>query len=181
MLLLSVPSLGPKTAKLLSDELKVKNLEDLERLAREHKLSGLPGIKEKTEENILKGIEMLKRGMERQPLGKVLPIANDIVEHLRKKAPVNKISIAGSIRRWKDTIRDIDILATSRDPKAVMNTFVHMPQVKDVLMHGPTKSSVITMKGFRLTFVWLRKAVSALRLHILPAARHIISGSGKWP
>jgi DNA polymerase (family 10) len=148
--LLSVPSLGPKTAKLLSEELKVKNLEDLERLAREHKLSGLPGIKEKTEENILKGIEMLKRGMERQPLGKVLPIANDIVEHLRKKAPVNKISIAGSIRRWKDTVRDIDILTTSRDPKTVMNTFVHMPQVKDVLMHGPTKSSVVTGEGIQV-------------------------------
>lgn len=148
--LLSVPSLGPKTAKLLSDELKVKNLEDLERLAREHKLSGLPGIKEKTEENILKGIEMLKRGMERQPLGKVLPIANDIVENLRKKAPVNKISVAGSIRRWKDTIRDIDILATSRDPKSVMNAFVHMPQVKDVLMHGPTKSSVIIHEGIQV-------------------------------
>jgi DNA polymerase (family 10) len=148
--LLSVPSLGPKTAKLLSDKLKVKNLEDLERLAREHKLSGLPGIKEKTEENILKGIEMLKRGMERQPLGKVFPIANDIVEHLRKRAPVDKISIAGSIRRWKDTIRDIDILTTSRDPKAVMNTFVHMPQVKDVLMHGPTKSSVITGEGIQV-------------------------------
>jgi DNA polymerase (family 10) len=148
--LLSVPSLGPKTAKLLSDELKVKNMEDLERLARAHKLSGLPGIKEKTEENILKGIEMLKRGMERRPLGKVLPTANDIVEHLRKKAPVNKISIAGSIRRWKDTIRDIDILTTSRDPKAVMNTFVHMPQVKDVLMHGPTKSSVVTGEGIQV-------------------------------
>jgi DNA polymerase (family 10) len=148
--LLSVPSLGPKTAKLLSDELKVKNLEDLERLAREHKLSGLPGIKEKTEENILKGIEMLKRGMERQPLGKVLPIANDIVEYLRKKAPVNKITIAGSIRRWKDTIRDIDILTTSPDPKTVMNTFVHMPQVKDVLMHGPTKSSVINHEGIQV-------------------------------
>jgi DNA polymerase (family 10) len=148
--LLSVPSLGPKTAKLLSDELKVKNLEDLERLAKEHKLSGLPGIKEKTEENILKGIEMLKRGMERQPLGKVLPIANDIVEHLRNEAPVNKISIAGSIRRWKDTIRDIDILTTSRDPKAVMNSFVHMPQVKDVLMHGPTKSSVVINEGIQV-------------------------------
>ena len=98
-MLLSVPSLGPKTAKLLSDELKVKNLEDLERLARDHKLSGLPGIKDKTEENILKGIEMLKRGMERQPLGKVLPVADDIVEHLKNNAPVNKITVAGSIRR----------------------------------------------------------------------------------
>lgn len=149
-MLLSVPSLGPKTAKLFYEKLKIKDLQDLERLAREHKLSGLPGIKEKTEENILKGIEMLKRGMERQPLGKVLPLANDILEHLKKKAPVNKLSIAGSIRRWKDTIKDIDILATSENPKEVMNTFIHYPQVKDVLMHGPTKSSIIIKEGLQV-------------------------------
>ncbi len=148
--LISVPSLGPKTAKLLFEKLKIKNLEDLERFAREHKLVGLPGIKEKTEENIIKGIEMLKRGMDRQPLGKVLPIADDILEHLRKKVPIHKISIAGSIRRWKDTIKDIDILATSQDPKAVMNAFIHLPHVKDVLMHGPTKSSVIIHEGLQV-------------------------------
>lgn len=149
-LLLSVPSLGPKTAQLFFEKLKIKNLEDLERFAREHKLSGLPGIKEKTEENILKGIEMLKRGMERQPLGKVLPIANDILKHLKSKAPVEKLSITGSIRRWKDTIKDIDVLATSQDPKAVMNAFVHLPHVKDILMHGPTKSSVIIHEGLQV-------------------------------
>ncbi len=65
--MLSVPGLGPKTAKLLFDKLKIKNIEELERYAREHKLSGLPGIKDKTEEHILKGIDMLKRGMERRP------------------------------------------------------------------------------------------------------------------
>ncbi|MEW6417462.1 MAG: DNA polymerase/3'-5' exonuclease PolX [Nitrospirota bacterium] len=148
--LISIPSLGPKTAKLLFEKLNVKDMETLEQLAREHKLSGLPGIKEKTEENILKGIEMLKRGMERQPLGKVLPVANDILKHLKSKAPVKKLSIAGSIRRWKDTIKDIDILATSHDPKAVMNAFVHLPHVKDVLMHGPTKSSVIIHEGLQV-------------------------------
>ncbi len=148
--LLTVPGLGPKTAKLLFERLKIKDLDDLERIARNHKLSGLPGIKEKTEENILKGIEMLKRGMERQPLAKVLPIANDIYEYLKTKAPVNKISIAGSIRRWKDTIKDIDILATSKDPKAVMNVFIHLPHVKDVLMHGPTKSSIIILEGLQV-------------------------------
>src|SRR4030066_658608 len=149
-LLLSVPSLGPKTAKLLFEKLQVKNLETLERLAKEHKLIELPGIKEKTEENILKGIEMLKRGVERQPLGKVLPIANDIVKHLRQKARVKKLSIAGSIRRWKDTIKDIDILATSEDPRQVMSVFVHLPYVKDVLMQGPTKSSVIIHEGLQV-------------------------------
>ncbi len=141
--LLSVPGLGPKTSKLLYEKLKIKGIDDLERLASEHKLVGLPGIKEKTEENILKGIEMLKRGKERQPIGRVLPIANDILEHLRKKAPIFKIDLAGSLRRWKDTIKDIDILATSDNPKEVMKVFVHLPQVKDILMHGLTKSTVI--------------------------------------
>ncbi|MEW6214846.1 MAG: DNA polymerase/3'-5' exonuclease PolX [Nitrospirota bacterium] len=149
-ILLSIPSLGPKTAKLLFERLRVKDLETLEQLAREHKLRGLPGIKEKTEENILKGIEMLKRGMERQPIGRVLPIANNILEHLSKKAPVKKISLAGSIRRWKDTIKDIDILATSENPKEVMNAFVHLPHVKDILMHGPTKSSIIIHEGLQV-------------------------------
>lgn len=148
--LLSVPGLGPKTAKLLSDKLKVKNLEDLERLARGHKLRGIPGIKEKTEENILKGIEMLRRGMDRQPLGKVLPIADDIVENLKRRSRVRKIIVAGSIRRWKDTVRDIDILATAEDSKAVMNAFVRLPHVKDVLMKGPTKSSVIIHEGLQV-------------------------------
>lgn len=143
LILLSVPGLGPKTSRLLYDKLKIKDLDDLERLAKEHKLVGLPGIKEKTEENILKGLEMLKRGRERQPIGRVLPIANDILEHLKKKAPVEKINLAGSLRRWKDTIKDIDILATSDNPKEVMNVFVHLPHVKDILMHGPTKSTVI--------------------------------------
>jgi DNA polymerase (family 10) len=148
--LLSVPSLGPKTAKLFFEKLKVKDLETLEKMAKKHKLIGLPGIKEKTEENILKGIEMLKRGMERQPLGKVLPIANDILRYLKQKAPVKRLSIAGSIRRWKDTIKDIDILATSENPKGVMNVFVHLPHVKDILMQGPTKTSVIIHEGLQV-------------------------------
>jgi DNA polymerase (family 10) len=149
-LLLSVPGLGPKTAKLLFDELNITNLEDLEHYAEQHELSRLPGIKAKTEENILKGLAMLKRGRERQPLGKVVPIADEIFEQLKHEAPVHNLTIAGSIRRWKDTIKDIDILATSRDPKAVMKVFVRLPQVKDVVMHGSTKSSVVVSDGLQV-------------------------------
>ena len=148
--LLSVPSLGPKTAKLLHERLKIKNIDELEKLAREHKLSGLPGIKEKTEENIIRGIELLRRGKERQPLGRVLPLASVIVEYLKKNAPVKKISVAGSLRRMKDTVRDIDILITSSNPHDVMKTFVHLPDVKEVLMHGATKSSIITSEGIQV-------------------------------
>ncbi len=148
--LLSVPSLGPKTAKLLFEKLNVRDVETLERYAREHRLSSLPGIREKTEENILRGIEMLKRGKERQPLGRILPLANDILEHLKKRAPVKRLSIAGSIRRWKDTIKDIDILATSENPKEVMKTFVNLPHVREILMQGPTKSSVVIRDGVQV-------------------------------
>lgn len=149
-LLLSVPSLGPKTAKLLYDRLKIKDIDDLERLAREHRLSGLPGIKDKTEENILKGIEMIKRGKERLPIGRVLPMASEILSQLRKKAPVKELALAGSLRRWKDTIKDIDILATSAEPEKVMSTFVNLPMVKEVLMRGPTKSSVVITEGIQV-------------------------------
>jgi len=148
--LLSIPGLGPKTSKLLYEKLKITNIEELEKFASEHKLAGLPGIKEKTEENILKGIDMLKRGRERQPLGKVLPVANDILGYLKEKAPVEKIDLAGSLRRWKDTIKDIDILAMSDDPNEVMNVFVHLPNVKEILMHGPTRSSIITQQNLQV-------------------------------
>ena len=148
--LLNVPSLGPKTAKLLYEKLKIKSIDELEDMAKQHRLMGLPGIQAKTEENILKGIEMIKRGKERQPIGRVLPLAQDILKKLKEKAPVKKLSLCGSLRRWKDTIKDIDILATSSDPRKVMNAFVNLPHVKEVLMQGPTKSSIITHEGLQV-------------------------------
>ncbi len=148
--LLSIPGLGPKTSKLLYEKLKITNIDELEKFASEHKLAGLPGIKEKTEDNILKGIDMLKRGRERQPLGKVLPVANDILAHLKKNAHVEKIDLAGSLRRWKDTIKDIDILATSDNPEEVMSELAHLPNVKEILMQGPTKSSIITRQNLQV-------------------------------
>jgi DNA polymerase (family 10) len=146
----SVPGLGPKTAMLLHEKLHIKSIDELAKLAEEHKLAGLPGIKGKTEENILKGIGMLRRGQERSPLGKVLPIAQDLVDQLRAKAPLTRIDIAGSLRRWKDTIKDIDILAMSDNPKEVMRVFVHLPHVKEVIMQGPTKSSVVIKEGLQV-------------------------------
>lgn len=148
--LLSVPGIGPKTTKLLHEKLKINDLAGLELLAKEHKLSGLPGIKDKTETNILKGIEMLRRGQERHPLGRVLPIANDIIEQLQGKAPVKKICLAGSLRRWKETIKDIDILATSEEPEKVMKVFTRLSMTEQILMQGPTKSSIIISGGLQV-------------------------------
>jgi DNA polymerase (family 10) len=138
--LLRVPGLGPKKAKLLSDKLKIKGIDDLETAIREGKLSGLPGIQKKTEENILKGIELVKRGTDRKPLGRVLPLAEDIIRKLKDAAPVDRIEAAGSIRRMKEMVKDIDILTTSKHPGKVMDAFVKLPQVSRVLAQGLTKS-----------------------------------------
>ena len=148
--IMSVPGVGPKTAKLIYDKLGISSIEDLEAYAREGRLQGLPGIKKKTEENILRGIEMLKRGRERQPLGKVLPLAEEIVERLKSIKSVGHISLAGSLRRWKDSIKDIDILATSTNPTEVMNAFVKMPEVEEVLLKGVTKSSIVLKEGIQV-------------------------------
>jgi len=148
--LIYIPGVGPKTAGMIYEKYGVADITGLERLVREHKLASLPGIRKKTEENILKGIEMIKRNSMRHPLGRVRPVAQEIVLLLSVNAPVEKIEIAGSIRRWKETINDIDIVAASKDPGAVMKVFTHMPDIKDVLMKGPTKSSVVRKEGIRV-------------------------------
>ncbi len=148
--LLAIPGLGPKTVKLIFDTLQITSLEALERAARTGGLEQLPHIKEKTVENILKGIAMLKRGRERLPIGTVLPVANEIIDYLKDHAPVRNISLAGSLRRWKETIKDIDILVTAHSPKKVMDVFVRMPGVADTVSKGPTKSSVVLSDGISL-------------------------------
>ncbi len=148
--LLNVPGLGPKTVSLLYSRYHVKDIDELERLARGHELIKVPGIGDKTETSILKGIEMLRRVSSRHPIGKVLPIVNEILGYLSGHAPVGRLNVAGSIRRWKETVGDIDILSTSKDPGAVMGVFTRMPDVKEVLMKGPTKSSVVLEGGLQV-------------------------------
>jgi DNA polymerase (family 10) len=148
--LLSVPGVGPKTVNLLYREHHVTDIDQLEKLAREHKLSTLPGIKEKTETAIIKGIEMIRRYSSRYPIGKVLPLACEMKSYLRANAPIGRLEIAGSIRRWKETIRDIDIICTSAEPTAAMRVFSTMPEVRQVLMKGSTKSSVVIRDGIQV-------------------------------
>ena len=147
-----VPGLGPKTAKMFYEQAKIKSLDELEALARAGKLAGMKGIQKKTEENIIKGIEQLGSGSGtgRHLISRVLPLAEDIMRRLTEGAPVGRIAVAGSLRRWKETIGDADILATSTDPEQVMELFTAMPHVIRVLARGTTKSSVITDGGIQV-------------------------------
>jgi DNA polymerase (family 10) len=148
--ILRVPGVGPKTAKVLYDKRNVKSLEELEALARGKKLAGIPGIQQKTEENILKGIELLKKGRERFPLGKVLPLARNIVELLRESVPRGKFEVAGSIRRWKETVKDMDVLGAGKNPEEIASAFVRLPAVKEVLERGTTKCTILTQEGIQV-------------------------------
>ena len=140
--LMRIHGVGPKTAKLLYERAGVDSVEKLEALAQAHKLVGIPGIQAKTEENILKGIAVWKSGQERMPLGAALPLAEAIVASLRAHGAVERIALAGSLRRMKETVKDIDVLVTSKTPARVMEVFLGLPNVADVLVHGDTKSSV---------------------------------------
>ncbi|MFH1002035.1 MAG: DNA polymerase/3'-5' exonuclease PolX, partial [bacterium] len=142
--LLDISEVGPKTAKLLYEELGVDNIEKLEKAVRQHQVKDLPGMGEKSETNILRGIELYKRRKERVLLGTALPLAEEIIESLHQLKETDKISFAGSLRRKKETVGDIDILVTSQKPEKIMKTFTSLPQVREILAEGPTKSSVIT-------------------------------------
>jgi DNA polymerase (family 10) len=142
--MLRVPGIGPKTALVIHDELSVKSLSQLARAAREHRLQRIPKIKAKTEENILKGIEFLERSQGRIPLGVAYPIALDIVSSLRDLDAVREISFAGSLRRMRETVGDIDILVSSASPESVIRRFTRLAAVDRVLAGGKTKASIIT-------------------------------------
>jgi DNA polymerase (family 10) len=140
--LMGIHGVGPKTAKHLYEQVGVDSVEKLEELAKAHKLAGLPGIKAKTEENILKGIAVWRGGRERTPLGTALVLAEAVLDRLRGLSAVDQIEAAGSLRRMKETVKDIDILVTSTEPGRIMEVFCGLPNVAEVLAHGETKSSI---------------------------------------
>ncbi len=140
---LSIQGVGPKTAKLLYDQFKIDSVEKLEEYAKSGRIKGVKGIKDKTVENILKGIELKKSIKGRFPLGTALPITESIIKELNALTGVDEVEVAGSIRRRRETIGDIDILAIASDSEPLMNKFVNLKEVERILSHGTTRSSVI--------------------------------------
>ncbi|MBI4010498.1 MAG: DNA polymerase/3'-5' exonuclease PolX [Candidatus Aenigmarchaeota archaeon] len=140
--LTAIEGVGPKTVKILYKKLKIKNVGDLEKAAKAGKIKKLSGFGEKSEQDILKGIEFFRRSKGRFILGFVLPMVRDIQNRLKQLPEVKQAIVAGSARRMKETIGDADILVVSNKPQKVMDYFVSMPEVIDVIGKGETKSSV---------------------------------------
>ncbi len=141
--LLEIQNMGAKTIHLAHKELGVKNLEDLKRVIADGRLASLYGFGEKRVENIRKGIENFERAHERISLYEALTLAEEVIAYLRAAPGVAGISPAGSLRRMKETVGDIDILASGKDGAAVIRYFTRFPKISRVLAEGVTKGSVM--------------------------------------
>ncbi len=149
---LRLPGLGPKTAARIWRELGVTTLDGLREAAESQRVRTLQGLGAKSEERILAalakgfGPEPERRGL----LGKGLPVVRDVVEALQEHPAAVEVSAAGSVRRGRETFRDLDVIATATDPPALLTHFVGLPWVLEVAAHGDTKATVVTKQGFRI-------------------------------
>ena len=148
--IMDIPGMGPKTLSMLHKEKGISNFSQLEKALEDGSLLGLFGMGEKKIENIKRGIQLLKQSKGRMNLGLAFPIAKRIVETLRRKTGSKKIEWAGSLRRMKENIGDIDILATGPDKEKIVHAFTHLPEVKEVLASGETKASIIAEGGTQI-------------------------------
>jgi DNA polymerase (family X) len=140
--MLKVPELGPKKVAMFWKEAGIDSLAKLENAAQEGKLRTLPGMGQKSEAKILAGIKALGRRTQRHPLAVAYPAAQELLEYLRKVPGVVAAEAAGSLRRMRPTVGDLDLLVASSHPKQVMQAFIEHPQVLEVIGHGDMKSSV---------------------------------------
>ncbi len=146
-----VPGVGPKSAKRLWDELDVTTVDALEAVASDGRLASLPRMGPKKAENILKEIAAARTKGDRVPIARALPAAERVITALRERCPsIVRIEAAGSLRRFEETIGDIDIVCTSSDPQEVLDALVELPNVASVLGHGEKKSAVVLSEGVQV-------------------------------
>jgi DNA polymerase (family 10) len=167
---LRIPGMGPKHAKLIHDQLGISTIEGLRKAAEKGKLRELPGLGEKVEQNILQGIQQVQKYKDRLPLAFIHPRAQDILNELKKVKEIKQITLAGSLRRMRETIADADILVASEKPKPVMDAFVKLPQASKVVAKGSTKSSIVVKDGFQVD-------VRVVKPESFGAAQHYFTGS----
>ncbi len=148
--LLEIEGIGPKKVKLFYEKLQIKSVKELEKAAKEGRLRNIPTLGAKTEENILKSIESAKKRGGRMSLGQALILADEILNEMKKNKNVSRINVAGSLRRMRETIGDIDILVTSSKPSDVISYFTKMRDVSRIIATGPTKASVNLSNGMQI-------------------------------
>ncbi|MDH3239540.1 MAG: DNA polymerase/3'-5' exonuclease PolX, partial [Alphaproteobacteria bacterium] len=148
--LLKVPGLGPKRVQALYHELDVRTLEQLHRAAKDGRIRQLPGFGEKTEDHILQAVEALRQRPERFKLATAAEYAGPLVEHLRAATGVKRVVVAGSFRRARETVGDLDILVTATPDNTVMQRFVDYEEVAEVVSKGPTRSTVVLRSGLQV-------------------------------
>lgn len=147
--MLEIPGLGPKRIKLLHDKLGVDSVEKLEAACRAGRVAALEGFGEKTQTKILEGIAHRRQYAERHLLSDALAVAEPLLEALRAHPAVIRCSTTGSLRRWRETIGDVDFVVSAREPEAVLDFFVGQPGVERVLAKGGTKASVVLSGGLQ--------------------------------
>lgn len=145
--LIELEGVGPKTIKTLWQKLRIKNVAQLERAAKDHRIRKLPRFGEKSEADILRSIEFNRKHSGRFLLGEALPLLEEIRDRLAKVRGVKKAIVAGSARRMKETIGDADFLVATTDPKRVMDFFENMPEVADVYSRGKAKVLAVLKSG----------------------------------
>ncbi len=158
--MLRVEGLGPKRVQQIYDTLGITTLDDLKVAAHDGKLRELPRMGKKSEERLIRAIDALERhGDERVPLGDVWPVAQQILSQLADVPGVTKTAVAGSLRRMRETIGDMDLLVATDDPQPAMDRFCELDIVESVVARGPTKARVQLLSGL------------GVDLRVLPAAR----------
>jgi len=148
--LLSIPGIGPKTANKLSSELGITSVSQLEQAIKDGHVAKLFRLGDKIADNMLQQIQALRRKEQRTPIGEALPIVEEIFVALRPIPGVRNLTAAGSLRRFRETVGDIDLMGTADDPKEVIDAFVALPRVAQILAQGSTKASVIVSRGLQV-------------------------------
>ncbi len=147
---MKIAGLGGKRIALIHKKLGLSTLEQLERAARDHKICSLPGFGEKIETSIIDGILQYKESSNRMLLAYAEEIVNDITDYLKKNLCINQITIAGSYRRRKETVRDIDILVTGSDNSCIMDWFLKYPRFNKIISKGETRSTALMIPGSQI-------------------------------
>jgi len=174
--LMDIPGIGPKTAYRLATELGVGTVDQLEAAIRDGRVAKLNRLGEKTAANIMRAIEAFRRKDRRIPLGEALPVVEEILSVLKTLPGVLNLTPAGSLRRFKETVGDIDLMGAADDPQSVITAFVALSQVREVLAQGPTKASVILPGGLQADLRMVEHAdFGSLLQHFTGSKQHNVT------